>query len=109
MPTTRLNLPQQFGRFLLAGAFVFAVFFWGLSSILLSSQDAHRDILAIRVIAKASTLLPFANWLQDFERAYVPFFLQQTSLVACYLISVTLAWLAAFFYDTKVLRKENIL
>ena len=47
MPTTRLNLPQQFGRFLLTGAFVFTVFFWGLSSILLSSQDIHRDILAV--------------------------------------------------------------
>jgi hypothetical protein len=109
MPTTRLNLPQQFGRFLLAGAFVFTVFFWGLSSILLSSQDVHRDVLGVRTIVKASTLLPFARWLPDFERGYVPFLLRQTSLVACYLISVTLAWLAAFLYDAKVLRKENIL
>jgi hypothetical protein len=109
MPTIRLNLPQQFVRFLLTGALVFTVFFWGLSSILLSTQDVHRDILAVRTLLKASTVLPFARWLQDFERGYVPFFLRQTSLVACYLISVTLAWLAAFFYDSKVLRKENIL
>jgi hypothetical protein len=109
MPTTRLNLPQQFGRFLLAGAFVFSVFFWGLSSILLSSQEVHRDVLAVHAVVKSSRLLPFATWLQDCERAYVPFFLRQSSLVACYLISVTLAWVTAFFFDSKVLRKENIL
>jgi hypothetical protein len=109
MPTPQLNLPQQFGRFLLTGALVFTVLFWGTSSILLSTQDAHRDLLALRVILKSCTQLPFAQWCRDLETAYVPFFLRQRPLLACYLISAPLAWLAAFLYDIKVLRKENIL
>jgi hypothetical protein len=109
MPTPQLNLPQQFGRFLLTGALVFTVLFWGTSSILLSTQEVHRDLLAIRVILKSCTQLPFAHWLQDVETAYVPFFLRQRPLLACYLSSAPLAWLAAFLYDIKVLRKENLL
>src|SRR5258708_22441055 len=109
MPTPQLNLPQQFGRFLLTGALVFTVLFWGLSSILLSTQGIHRDLLAVRAIVKSCTLLPFAHWLQDLETAYVPFFLRQRPLLACYLISAALAWLAAFVYDGRILRKENAL
>jgi hypothetical protein len=109
MPAIPLNLPQQFGRFLLTGFLVFAVLFCGTSSILLSTGAIHRDILAVRDILKSYPYLSFANWLRDFETAFVPFFLRQRPLLACYLISVPLAWLAAFLYDIKILRKENIL
>ena len=47
MPTPQLALPQQFGRFLLAGALIFTILFWGLSSVLMSNQDVHRDIAAV--------------------------------------------------------------
>jgi hypothetical protein len=109
MPTPQLALPQQFGRFLLAGALVFALLFWISSWFLISSPDAHRDLLAVRVILKSGFLQPFANWLRDIQAAYIPFFFRQRPLLACYLISLPMAWLAAFIYDTKILRKENIL
>jgi hypothetical protein len=109
MPITQLNLPQQFGRFLLTGALVFTVLFWGMSSILLSTQDIHRDILAIRAILKSCVQQSFSTWLRDLETAYMPFFLRQRPLLTCYLISAPLAWLAAFVYDGRILRKENAL
>jgi|SRR5205809_5826747 len=109
MPTPQLNLPQQFGRFLLTGALVFILLSWGLSSLLISSGDVHRDFLALRMLLRACAVQPFPTWLRDFQSAYVPFFLHQQRLLACYLIAVPLAWLAAFLCDTKILRKENML
>jgi hypothetical protein len=109
MPTPQLNLPQQFGRFLITGALVFILAFWGTSMIFLSAADAHRDLSAVRLILKSSIHQPFTAWLQDLETAYMPFFLRQLPLMACYLISATLAWLAAFVFDGRILRKENAL
>ena len=109
MPTPQLALPQQFGRFLLTGALVFTVLFWGTSSILISTHDVHRDLLAIRAILKGCTLQSFSDWLRDLDAAFVPFFFRQRPLLACYLIAAPLAWLTAFLYDIKILRKENIL
>jgi hypothetical protein len=109
MSHPELTLPQQFGRFLVTGALVFVLAFWGLSQILVSSHDAHLDIAAARLIVKASIHKPFNVWFQDFQTAYLPFFLSQRGLMACYMIASTSAWLAAFFHDTKVLRKENTL
>jgi hypothetical protein len=102
------NLPQQFGRFLLAGAFVFAVSFWFITSLYLPTADAQRDRLALVFLAKAITTQTFAQWLQNLENAYLPLFLGQRPLVASYLVSVPLAWVAAWLYDIKILRKENI-
>jgi len=109
MPHSQLALPQQFGRFLLTGALVFVVVFWGLSQVLISSHDAHLDFAAVRLILKACVHQPFPQWLQDLQTAYLPFFLHQRQLIACYLSSFSLAWLAAFLFDIKILRKENIL
>jgi|SRR5205809_7147860 len=109
MPNPQLNLPQQFGRFLLAGALVFALLFWALSMVLMSNQDVHRDIAAVVALSKSLIHQPFANWFRDVQTAYIPFFLRQPGLLACYSISFTLAWLAAFLYDIKILRKENLL
>src|ERR1700686_3513085 len=109
MPNPQLALPQQFGRFLLNGALVFTLLFWGMSSILISTHDVHRDLFSIRAILKGCTLQSFAAWLRDLEAAFVPFFFRQRPLLACYLIAAPLAWLAAFLYDKKILRKENIL
>ena len=109
MPTPQLNLPQQFGRFLLTGALVFTLAFWGTSMILISASDTHRDLSVVRVILKSSIHQSFTTWLRDLETAYIPFFLRQRSLLACYLISAPLAWLAAFVYDGRILRKENAL
>jgi hypothetical protein len=109
MPTTRLNLPQQFGRFILTGASVFTVFFWGLSSILLSDQDLHRDFSVLRVIFKACAHESFTTWISGLESAYIPFFLAQKPLMVCYLLSTPLAWLAAFVFDGRILRQENTL
>src|SRR5258708_6854969 len=109
MPAPQLALPQQFGRFLLIGALVFALLFWALSTVLMSNQDVHRDIAALVALSKSLIHQPFANWIQDVETAYIPFFLRQHLLLACYSISFALAWLAAFLYDIKILRKENIL
>jgi hypothetical protein len=109
MPRTQLTLPQQYGRYLVTGAFVFTLAFWGLSQFLIPSQDAHTDFLAIRLMATACIHQPFPLWLQNLQTAYLSFFLQQRPLLACYLIASTLAWLAGFLHDTKVLRKENTL
>ncbi len=109
MPTPQLALPQQFGRFLLTGALVFIVLFWGLSQVLIPAQDARRDIAAVRLMLIAVFHQPFAAWFQDVETGYVPFFLRQHSLLACYAVSLVLAWFAAFVYDMKILRKENLI
>lgn len=109
MPTPQLALPQQFGRFLLTGALTFAAVFWGLSSLLMTSQEVHRDITAFYLIAKSLIHQPFVPWFRDVQSAYIPFFLHQQHFLACYLIAVPLAWIAAFFYDIKILRKENLL
>lgn len=109
MPTTRLNLPQQFGRFLLAGAFIFAAAFWGTSLILVFPLDGHRNLALLRLILKAAPHQPLQTWLQNLETMYIPFFLRQRSLMSCYFIAASLAWLAAFFFDGRILRKENTL
>ena len=88
MPTPQLALPQQFGRFLFTGALVFSVLFWGASSLLVSTQQVHIDLLAIRAILKGCFVQTFSNWLRDFQTAYIPFFLRQRPLLACYFISV---------------------
>src|SRR5882672_437553 len=102
MPTPQLTLPQQFGRFLLAGALVFSISFWLTTSLLLTTADTHHDFLALRLILKGVTTQPFARWLQDLHTAYLPFFLTQRTLVESYLISAPLGWLSAFLYDTKI-------
>lgn len=109
MPNIQLNLLQKFGRFVLTGALVFTLAFWGSSLVLVSASDGHRDFSVIRLILKNSVHQPFNTWLQDLETAYIPFLLRQRSLMACYLIAASLAWLVAFFYDGRILRKENSL
>ena len=109
MPHPPLTLPQQYGRFLVTGALVFTLVFWGLSHFLISSHDAHLNFLAVRLIGKALFHQPFSLWLERFETGYFPFFLQQRPLLGCYMTASGLAWLAAFLHDTKVLRKENTL
>jgi hypothetical protein len=109
MPNPQLSLPQQFGRFLVAGALVFILSFWGLSQVLISSHDAHLDFTAVRLMAQACVHQPFAVWFQNLETAYLPFLFRQRPLLATYLIASALAWLAGFLHDTKVLRKENTL
>jgi hypothetical protein len=109
VPNTQLNLLQKFGRFLLTGALVFTLAFWGTSLILVSASDGHHDFSVVRLILKSSLHQPFDTWLQDLETSYIPFFIRQRSLMACYLIAASLAWLIAFFYDGRILRKENSL
>ncbi len=110
MPNPKqLTLPQQYGRFWVTGVFVFAVVFWGLSQVLVSSHDAHLDLLALRLIAKGIFHQPFSLWLKKVEVGYLSFFLRQRPLLGCYMIASSLAWLAALLYDTKILRKENTL
>ena len=109
MPNRELTLPQQYGRFLVSGALVFGLVFWGLSQFLISSHDAHLDFLAIRLIFKAGIHQPFQTWFQNLETTYLPFFFGQRPLLGCYMIASSVAWLAAFLHDTKVMRKENML
>jgi hypothetical protein len=109
MPQPQLTLPQQYGRFLVTGAFVFVLVFWGLSQFLISRHDAHLNFAAVRLTTKAAVHQPFPVWLHDFEKAYLPFFLGQRSLLGCYMIASACAWLTGFFHDTKILRKENTL
>ena len=109
MPQPQLTLPQQYGRFLVTGAFVFVLVFWGLSQFLISSHDAHLDFAAVRLILKACFHRPFAVWFRDIQTAYLPFFLRQRPLLGCYMMASTFAWLAGFLHDTKILRKENTL
>ena len=109
MPVHQLNLLQKFGRFILVGAMMFALGFWGASMFLVSSQDVHHNFAVVRVILKSAVHKPFRTWLQDLEAIYIPFFLRQPPLMACYLIAASLAWLAAFVFDGRVLRKENAL
>lgn len=109
MPNRELSLPQQYGRFLVSGALVFLLVFWGLSQFLISSHDAHLDFLAVRLVLKAGIHQPFQTWLQNVETTYLSFFFRQRPLLGCYMISSALAWLSAFLHDTKILRKENML
>jgi hypothetical protein len=109
MPAAQLNLLQKFGRFMLVGALIFILAFWGASIFLMTSHDAHQDFAAARMILKNSVHQSFPMWLRDVEKAYVPFFLRQPPLMACYLIATSLAWLAAFIFDGRILRKENAL
>jgi hypothetical protein len=106
---TQLNLLQKFGRFLLVGALIFALAFWGASMFLISSQDVHRNLAVVRIILKGSVHQPLAQLLRNLETIYIPFFLRQRPLLACYLIAASLAWLAAFLFDGRILRKENVL
>jgi hypothetical protein len=108
MPNPQFTLGQQFGRFLVAGALVFIVAIWLTTSIFLAPSDANKDQLAVRIIIKSLTTQRFGAWLRDLDRAYLPFFLMQRPLVASYLISAPLAWAAAFLYDVRILRKENL-
>ena len=105
----QLSLPQQYGRFLVSGALVFILLFWGLSQVLISTHDAHLDFLALKLIVKGIFHQPFSLWLEKVEVGYVSFFLRQRPLLGCYMIASSLAWLAAFLHDTKILRKENML
>jgi hypothetical protein len=109
MPQPQLSLPQQYGRFLVTGAFVFTLVFWGLSQVLISSHDAHLDFLALRLIFKGIFHQPFSLWLEKVEVGYLSFFLRQRPLLLCYMTASSFAWLAAFLHDTKILRKENTL
>ncbi len=109
MPAPQLALPQQFGRFLLAGAVVFALVFWISSWFLMSSHDVHDYIAVVQLLLKGLIHQPPAVWFRDMQTGYVPYFLRQPPLLACYAISAPLAWLAAFLYDSKILRKENTL
>lgn len=109
MPQSQLTLPQQFGRFLISGVLVFGFVFWGLSQILIPTQDAHIDLQAVRFILKAVAHQPFPDWLQSVEAYYIPFFLGQRPFLGCYLLASTCGWFAAFFQDIKMLRKENTL
>jgi hypothetical protein len=109
VPVHQLNLLQKFGRFILVGAVIFALAFWGASMFLVSGHDVHHNFAVVRVILKSSVHKPFTMWLQDLETVYLPFFLRQPPLMGCYLIAASLAWLAAFVFDGRVLRKENVL
>ena len=109
MPNPQLTLPQQYGRFLVSGVVIFILTFWGMSQVLISGHDAHLDFLAVRLILKALFHQPFSLWLEKVEIGYLPFFLHQRPLLGCYMIANAFAWLAAFFHDTKILRKENTL
>jgi hypothetical protein len=109
MPQPQLTLPQQYGRFLVAGVLVFTLSFWGLSQVLISSHDAHLDFLALRLICQAIFHQPFSLWLEKVEAGYLSFFLRQRPVLGCYIIAGSLAWLAAFLHDTKISRKENTL
>ena len=102
------TLLQQFGRFLVAGGLVFALTYWLTSSIVVSPADSQRNSQVIRWLIKGLTTRAFAVWLADFHHGFLPFFLAQRAPVGCYLISVPLAWTAAFLYDIKIQRKENI-
>src|SRR5580765_5649147 len=104
---TQLSLPHQYGRFLVSGALVFGLVFWGTSPFLICSHDALLHFLAMRLILKPSIHQPFPNWLQSVEVTYLPFFFRQRPLLVCYMIATALAWLGAFLHDTKILRKEN--
>jgi hypothetical protein len=106
---TQLNLFQQFGRFLLIGALVFTAVFWGASTILISGPEAHQYMSVVRQILKNALHQSFAVWLRDLETGYVPFFLRQRSLLACYMIASSFAWLTAFAFDGRILRKEHTL
>jgi hypothetical protein len=106
---TQLNLFQQFGRFLLTGALVFTATFWGASMILISTVDAHHYMAVVRLILKSGLHQPSTAWLRDLEAGYIPFFLRQRSLLACYMIASSLAWFTAFAFDGRILRKEHTL
>jgi hypothetical protein len=105
----QINLLQKFGRFLLTGFLVFILVFWAAASILISAPDAQRDFAVAGILIKSCTHPPFAMWFNNLETVYLPFFLRQHAFLACYLIAATLAWLVAFFYDGRILRKENAL
>jgi hypothetical protein len=107
MATTDVTVPQQFVRFLTLGAFVFAVAFWFLSSILMSQHDADMNRLALKMILKSFTATPFGLWVRDIETGYIPFFLAQQALVASYALAAPVSWITAFLFDTKIQRKEK--
>jgi hypothetical protein len=109
MPQPELSLPQQYGRFLVTGALVFIVVFWGQSQVLISRPDARLDSLAVRFIFKALFHQTFSQWLEKVEVDYLSFFLRQRPLLGCYIVASSFAWLAGFLHDTKILRKENML
>jgi len=85
MPAAQYTLPQQFGRFLVAGALVFTLVFLLTSSLGLSATAAHHDWRALHMIVKGLTTQSFAQWLEDLHRAYLPFF--SRAAPACGLLS----------------------
>lgn len=109
MPTSQLALPQQFGRFLLTGALAFVILFWVSSWFLVSAQQVHGDLALLRILFNGIMRQPFAVWFRDFQTGYIPYFLRQSSILLSYSIATPLAWLVAFLYDSKILRKENTL
>ena len=109
MPTSQLALPQQFGRFLLTGALAFVLLFWVSSWFLVSAQQVHADLAVLRILFNGLMRQPFAVWFRDLQTGYIPYFLRQSSILISYSIATPLAWLAAFLYDSKILRKENTL
>jgi hypothetical protein len=104
-----LTVPQQATRFGAVGAGAFALTFWFTASLLLPAGLARQDQLAARLIIKGLAAQSFGAWLSDLETAFIPFFLAQRALVACYVVSTPVAWLAAYWFDTKVQRRERTL
>jgi len=78
----------------------------------MSTQDATQDRRALLLLIKSYPLQSQqselrAIWWTEVKRGYIPLFLAQKALVGAYALSVGLSWLAAFWYDTKLLRKER--
>ena len=84
MPRHELSLPQQFGRFLVTGALVFVLVFWGLSQILDFQPRAHLNFLALRLILKAVSINRFPSGFKIRNR-YLPFFFASARLLGCYM------------------------
>jgi len=107
MSTEQLTIPQQFARFIGIGALVFSLLFVLTASLLVPPTEIVRDRLALKLIARDVIEQPFSAWAHDLITGYVPFFLSQARLVGAYALALPLAWLAAFLFDTKILRKEK--
>jgi len=104
---TKPTLTQQFVQFLFIGALAFCAAFALGASAFLPQGALERDRVALRLATQAFNREPWAVWWSDFKTGYMPFFLSQKALVATYVVAVAFAWLVAFWYDTKILRKER--
>lgn len=107
MSPNQLTVPQQCIRFLAVGAFVFTIAFILAASLLLSKGEAAQDQLAAKLLLKGLVKQPFTAWIRDLETGFMPFFLSQRALVGCYALATPIAWLTAFWFDTKILRREK--